>query len=177
MVGAMKSLCSASGAVAPAIPAGNHLPSSVSELASLACAAKPGSIGARSARRIRPSSSQAAFALFQFAAKHRNGWPAFRKLFQDAVKTEDGRPSVAGKDSLELGRVVHGMTGQAGIAGLNRTAQISSALEALLKELHDKPKYIQPVFAANRRADFGFYKVLMPGTAEDHETGCISAFA
>lgn len=44
----------------------------------------------------------------------------------------------------ELYRLVHALTGNAGIAGVKPVAQMASALEALLKELHDKPKNITP---------------------------------
>ena len=44
----------------------------------------------------------------------------------------------------ELYRLVHALTGNAGIAGVRPVAQMASALEALLKELHDKPKNITP---------------------------------
>ena len=43
---------------------------------------------------------------------------------------------------FELCRLVHSMTGNAGIAGLVRLADMSSAFEALLKELYDKPASI-----------------------------------
>jgi len=44
----------------------------------------------------------------------------------------------------ELYRKIHALTGNAGIAGLRPVAQMAAALEALLKELHDKPKNITP---------------------------------
>jgi len=46
------------------------------------------------------------------------------------------------KQIYELHRRVHAMAGNAGIAGLILIAQMSSALEALLKELYEKPKNI-----------------------------------
>jgi CheY-like chemotaxis protein len=42
----------------------------------------------------------------------------------------------------EMFRALHSLTGHAGLAGLNRIAQMSSALEALLQELDDKPKHV-----------------------------------
>ncbi len=45
---------------------------------------------------------------------------------------------------LDLYRKVHSLTGSAGIAGYGVVSQLTSALEVLLKELHDKPKNINP---------------------------------
>jgi CheY-like chemotaxis protein len=42
----------------------------------------------------------------------------------------------------ELYRRVHTLTGNAGMTGMLQIAQIADALEALLKELHEKPKNI-----------------------------------
>ena len=39
-------------------------------------------------------------------------------------------------------RRIHALTGNAGVAGLPLIAQMCDALEALLKELHEKPKNI-----------------------------------
>ena len=43
---------------------------------------------------------------------------------------------------FELCRAVHSLTGNAGIAGCGKVAQMSSALETLLKELYEEPKSI-----------------------------------
>jgi PleD family two-component response regulator len=42
----------------------------------------------------------------------------------------------------ELYRRIHALTGNAGVAGMPQIARMSDALEALLKELHEKPKHI-----------------------------------
>ena len=42
----------------------------------------------------------------------------------------------------ELCRLVHSLAGNAGIAAFNNIADMASALEALLKELYEKPKYV-----------------------------------
>jgi DNA-binding response OmpR family regulator len=42
----------------------------------------------------------------------------------------------------EIYRRIHALTGNAGLAGLTLIAQMADALEALLKELHEKPKNI-----------------------------------
>ena len=46
------------------------------------------------------------------------------------------------KQIHELYRRIHAITGNAGLAGMLQIAQMADALEALLKELHDKPKNI-----------------------------------
>lgn len=45
---------------------------------------------------------------------------------------------------MEFYRKVHALTGNAAIVGLQNIAQMGAALEALLKELNDKPKNITP---------------------------------
>jgi len=48
------------------------------------------------------------------------------------------------KQVYELYRQVHALNGNAGIAGLMLIAHMASALEALLKEIYEKPKNINP---------------------------------
>ena len=48
------------------------------------------------------------------------------------------------KQVHELYRRVHSMTGNAGVAGMMLIAQMADAAEALLKELYEKPKNINP---------------------------------
>src|SRR5665213_68358 len=48
------------------------------------------------------------------------------------------------KQIYELHRRMHALTGNAGISGLLIIAKMSDAIEALLKELYEKPKYINP---------------------------------
>ena len=48
------------------------------------------------------------------------------------------------KQIYELHRRMHALTGNAGISGLLVIAKMSDAIEALLKELYEKPKYINP---------------------------------
>ncbi len=63
-----------------------------------------------------------------------------RAYLQEIVRT----PDEAGRIPLlqELYRRVHTLTGNAGIAGLHHISQLADALEALLKELYEKPKNI-----------------------------------
>ena len=65
-----------------------------------------------------------------------------RKQLQEFTKATD--ETVRLTSLFELYRKVHALTGNAGVAGLRTVAQMASALEALLKELHDKPKNITP---------------------------------
>ena len=46
------------------------------------------------------------------------------------------------KEIYELYRRVHALNGNASIAGLVQIAHMSAALEALLKEIYEKPKNI-----------------------------------
>ena len=48
------------------------------------------------------------------------------------------------KQVYELYRQVHALNGNAGIAGLVQIAHMSAAFEALLKEIYEKPKNINP---------------------------------
>jgi DNA-binding response OmpR family regulator len=65
---------------------------------------------------------------------------SLRKLLQELTKAPDEKarcPHV-----LELYRRIHALTGSAGIAGFDNIAQMTAALEVLLKELSEKPKNI-----------------------------------
>ena len=64
---------------------------------------------------------------------------ALRKLLQDFTKTPDATRE---PHLLALYRKVHALTGSAGIAGFADIAQMTAALEVLLKELSEKPKNI-----------------------------------
>ena len=63
-----------------------------------------------------------------------------RSLLQSIIKSENEAARL--KNIQELYRRIHVLTGSAGIAGLQRIGQTSDALEALLKELYEKPKNI-----------------------------------
>ena len=67
---------------------------------------------------------------------------ALRALLQGVIKSDDEATRV--KQLQEMYRKVHGLTSNAGITGIGRIAQMCDALEALLKELHEKPKNINP---------------------------------
>ncbi len=65
-----------------------------------------------------------------------------RAGLQSLIKTDDEVSRL--KHIYELYRRIHALNGNAAIAGLNSIAQMSGALEALLKELYEKPKNINP---------------------------------
>ena len=59
---------------------------------------------------------------------------------QSLVKAGDEMAQL--KQIYELYRRLHALTGNAGIAGLTQISKMSDAVEALLKELYEKPKGI-----------------------------------
>jgi len=61
-----------------------------------------------------------------------------RAVLKNMIKAENEAGRV--KAVLELHRRIRALTGNAGIAGMLPIAQMSDALEALLRELHEKPK-------------------------------------
>jgi DNA-binding response OmpR family regulator len=61
---------------------------------------------------------------------------------QQLVKADNEMAQL--KQIYALYRRLHALTGNAGIAGLNQIAKMSDAIEALLKELYEKPKGINP---------------------------------
>ena len=65
-----------------------------------------------------------------------------RAGLQSLIKADDEVTRL--KHIYELYRRIHALNGNAGIAGLLTIAQMSAALEALLKELYEKPKNINP---------------------------------
>jgi PleD family two-component response regulator len=63
-----------------------------------------------------------------------------RAMLQGMIKAENEMTRL--KHVHELYRRVHALTGNAGIAGMLQISQMADALEALLKELYEKPKNI-----------------------------------
>ena len=63
-----------------------------------------------------------------------------RAGLQSLVKAGDDMAQL--KQIYELHRRLHALTGNAGIAGLTQISKMSDAIEALLKELYEKPKNI-----------------------------------
>jgi DNA-binding response OmpR family regulator len=65
---------------------------------------------------------------------------ALRTSLQGMIKAENDSARL--KQVQELYRRIHALTGNAAVAGLLQIAQMSDALEALLKELYEKPKNV-----------------------------------
>lgn len=65
---------------------------------------------------------------------------SLRALLQGLVKADN--EAVRLKQIQELYRRAHSLSSNAGIAGVIQIAQMGDALEALLKELHEKPKNV-----------------------------------
>lgn len=63
-----------------------------------------------------------------------------RTLLQGIIKAEGEAAQL--KNINEMYRRMHALTSNAGIVGLNHIAQMADATEALLKELHEKPRHI-----------------------------------
>ena len=81
-----------------------------------------------------------------------------RTNLQNLIKAED--ETVRLKHIYELYRRIHALNGNAAIAGLLTIAQMSAALEALLKELYEKPKNINPSTLRTVAAAVDFLGVL-----------------
>ena len=64
------------------------------------------------------------------------------------------------KQVYELYRLVHTLNGNSGIAGLSLVAHMSSAVEALLKEIYEKPKNLNPSTTRTIAAAVDFLGVL-----------------
>jgi DNA-binding response OmpR family regulator len=65
-----------------------------------------------------------------------------RGLMQNFVKSEGDTARLP--NLFTLYRKVHSVTSNAAVAGLNAISKMSSAIEALIKELYEKPKNITP---------------------------------
>jgi DNA-binding response OmpR family regulator len=63
-----------------------------------------------------------------------------RALLQSMIKADNEITRL--KQVHELYRRIHALTGNSGLAGMEQIAQMADALEALLKELYEKPKNI-----------------------------------
>lgn len=81
-----------------------------------------------------------------------------RGLHQGLVKATDDTART--KQALELYRLVHGLTGNAGLAGLLLIGQFADAFEALLKELQEKPKNINASTLRTVASGIDFLNVL-----------------
>ena len=80
-----------------------------------------------------------------------------RTGLQSLIKAEDEVTQL--KHIYELYRRIHALNGNAAIAGLLTIAQMSAALEALLKEIYEKPKNINPSTLRTVAAVRGFSRL------------------
>jgi len=84
-----------------------------------------------------------------------------RNGLQNLTKAEDETNRL--KYIYELYRRIHALNGNAAIAGLLTIAQMSAALEALLKEIYEKPKNINPSTLRTVVAAVDFLGLLFDG--------------
>ena len=95
---------------------------------------------------------------------------ALRALLQGLVKSESEPARL--NQIHELFRRIHALTGNAAVAGMAQMARMSDALEALLKELHEKPKNINASTLRTVALAIDFLGVLFEqkGASGDWET-------
>jgi DNA-binding response OmpR family regulator len=91
-----------------------------------------------------------------------------RTGLQSLVKAGDEMAQL--KQIYELYRRLHALTGNAGIAGLTQISKMSDAVEALLKELYEKPSNINPSTLRTVAAGVDFLGFLFDrGTAPEKQ--------
>jgi DNA-binding response OmpR family regulator len=91
-----------------------------------------------------------------------------RSGLQNLIKAEGEMAQL--KQIYELYRRLHALTGNAGIAGLVQISKMSDAVEALLKELYEKPKNINASTLRTVAAGVDFLGFLFErGTAPDKQ--------
>jgi DNA-binding response OmpR family regulator/HPt (histidine-containing phosphotransfer) domain-containing protein len=95
-----------------------------------------------------------------------------RSMLQTLVKSEDETTRLSQLN--ELYRKVHTITGGAGIAGLRSISQMCSALEALIKELYEKPKNINASTLRTVAHSIDFLGVLFSSPKESPDPKPIS---
>ena len=101
-----------------------------------------------------------------------DGLPAtltvLRALLQGLIKADNEQTRL--KQVHELYRRIHALTGNAGITGMLQIAQMADALEALLKELYEKPKNITASTLRTVASAIDFLGVLFErGTLPDQQ--------
>lgn len=83
---------------------------------------------------------------------------SFRGLLQGLIKAEDEATRL--NYVCDLCRRVHSLTGNAGLAGASQIAQLSDALEVLLRELYEKPDNMNASTLRTVATGVDFLKVL-----------------
>jgi DNA-binding response OmpR family regulator len=94
-----------------------------------------------------------------------------RGLLQTFIKSENDTARMPNLFSLY--RRVHAVSSNAAVAGLNSISRMSSAIEALIKELYEKPKSITPSTLRTLAHATDFLAVLFEqggGVTEENET-------
>jgi len=95
---------------------------------------------------------------------------ALRVQLQAMIKSDNEATRL--EQIQEIYRRIHALTGNAGLAGLTLIAQMADALEALLKELHEKPKNINASTLRTVAAAIDFLGILFErGLAPDQQEG------
>ncbi len=89
---------------------------------------------------------------------------ALRQGLLGLIKAENEAAQL--RNIHELHRRVHALSGNAGLAGLAQIAHLSSAFEALLKEIYDKPKSISPSTTRTVAAAVDFLSLLFDRAAQ-----------
>ena len=92
---------------------------------------------------------------------------ALRTNLQSMVKCDDSTKRL--EQLNELYRKVHAITGGAGIAGLRSISQMCAAIEALLKELYEKPANINASTLRTVAHSIDFLGVLFNATRDSGE--------
>ncbi len=140
---------------------------------SVALETKPDA-AAEAARPKTIDAEAAADAAFQADLRKTfvEGLPAalgnLRTGLQTLIKADDEETRL--KHIYELYRRIHALNGNAAIAGLLTIAQMSAALEALLKELYEKPKNINPSTLRSVAAGVDFLGLLFEhGTQAENQ--------
>jgi DNA-binding response OmpR family regulator len=91
-----------------------------------------------------------------------------RASLQSLIKADNEMTRL--KEIYELYRRIHALSGNAGIAGLVQIAHMAAAIEALLKELYEKPKNINPSTLRTVAAGVDFLGYLFErGTLPDRQ--------
>ncbi len=84
---------------------------------------------------------------------------AFRACLQSIIKAEADDKKLS--KIFELYRKTHGLMSNAALAGLKEPAKLLAALEALLKELHDKPDHLNNSALRTVAQTVDFFSVLV----------------
>jgi DNA-binding response OmpR family regulator len=87
-----------------------------------------------------------------------------RTHLQAMVKADNEEARL--KETQELYRRIHAVTANAGMVGLTIIAQMADALEALLKELHEKPKNLTASTLRTVASGVDFLAILFKGSLD-----------